>query len=62
MTRLELQAKVWVVRMFRTQLYPCTLISLVVPSIAHSEEKVAFSTLPSLHGVCPWQAASAQEQ
>lgn len=62
MIRLELQAKVWVVRVFRTHLYPCTLFSLVVPSTAHTEEKVAFSPLPSLHSVCPWQAASAQEQ
>lgn len=47
MISLELQAKVWSVRMFRVQLYPSTLISVVLPSTAHTEETVAFSTLPS---------------
>lgn len=52
MISLELQAKVQAVRMFRVQLYPSTLISFVLSSIAQTQEKVAFSTLPGLHGVC----------
>lgn len=47
------QAKVWAVRMFRTQLYPSTLFSLILPSIAHTEEEVSFSTLLCLHGIRP---------
>lgn len=62
MIRLELQAKVWAVRIFRAQLYTCILVSLVLTSTAHTEEELTFSTLPSPHDVCPWKAASAQEQ
>lgn len=62
MISLELQAKVQAVRMIRVQLYPSTLISFVLSSTAQMQERVAFSALPCLHGVCSSKAASSQEQ